>query len=57
MKIVSKEMVQEKLDLLDALSNMKITKSISNSSEGAKSILESNYEKLKNKITPVDKTD
>lgn len=57
LKIVTKEMVQEKLDLLDALSNMKITKNITNSTEGAKSILESNYEKLKNKITPVDKTD
>ena len=44
LKIVTKEMVQEKLDLLDTLSNMKITKSISNTSEGAKSILESNYE-------------
>lgn len=50
-----KQKVEEKLELLDALSNMKITKSLSDESNSHNNIIEANYENLKNKMTPVDK--
>lgn len=56
MKITTKEIVNEKLDLLDTLSNMKITKNITNNTESEKNIIEQSYEQLKNNITPIDKS-
>lgn len=56
MKITAKETVNEKLDLLDTLSNMKITKSITNNTESEKNIIEQSYDQLNNNIVPIDKT-
>lgn len=55
-RLNEKTKVEEKLELLDSLSNMKIAREISDESNSAKNIIESNYEKLKNKMTPIDKT-
>jgi poly [ADP-ribose] polymerase 2/3/4 len=55
MKITDKQKLDEKLEFLDLLSNLKITKSITNNSENEKNIIEQSYDQLNNKITPVDK--
>lgn len=53
------DMLKVKLDLLDALSNMKITnKSISNSNDSQSqnmNVIEQHYDSLNNKITPLSK--
>ena len=51
----TEEDVQKKLDLLDALSNMKIAKEIVDQSSSENNIIEANYKKLKNKINPIPK--
>ena len=47
--------MNEKLELLDTLSNMKITKRITNNTESEKNIVEQSYDQLKNEIVPIDK--
>jgi poly [ADP-ribose] polymerase len=54
--INTKKKVQEKLDFLNTLKNMKITKSITDDvGNDAANVLEANFEKLKCDVTPVAK--
>lgn len=55
-RLNDKEKVEDKLELLDSLSNMKIARNITEESSGQKNIIESNYEKLHNTMDPVDKS-
>lgn len=54
-RLNSKELVEAKLELLDSLSNMKIARNITDESKGMNNVIESNYEKLNNKMNPVSK--
>lgn len=53
--IDTEKKVQDKLDFLDTLKNMKITKNMSEVDENVGNIIEENYKKLKCEINPIKK--